>query len=71
MRPGGYDPGKGGLGRERYVKERVEEKKLQEHLSYDDFRQRKHGALSERRVKCDLRKSQAACEQLDSAQVGP
>ena len=62
-------PGKGGLGREVYVKEKVEEKKVQETRRFEDFRQRKHGAFSERRLEADLRKSQRSCEQLDSAKV--
>ena len=62
-------PGKGGLGRERHVKEQVEEKRQKESRRFQDFRQRKQGVFSERRVEADLRKSQRSCEQLDSAKV--
>ena len=61
--------GKGGLGRERYVKERAEEREVQEKHRFEDFRQRKQGVFSMRRVEADIKKSQRACEQLDSAKV--
>ena len=62
-------PGKGGLGRDMYVKEKVEERKVKESRWFWDFRQRKQGAFCERRLEADLRKSQRSCEQLDSAKV--
>ena len=52
-----------------YVKEKVEEKKVEESRWFRDFRQRKQGAFCERRLETDLRKSQRSCEQLDSAKV--
>lgn len=61
--------GKGGLGRENFVKERAEERKTQESHRLADFRQRKQGIFSLRRVEADIKKSQRACEQLDSAKV--
>lgn len=61
--------GKGGLGREKYMKERAEEKKTWESRSLSDFRQRKQSVFSLKRVEVDIRKSQKACEQLDSAKV--
>ena len=61
--------GKGGLGRERYMKEQVEVREVQEKHRFEDFRQRKQDVFSTRRVEADMKKSQRACEQLDSAQV--
>ena len=61
--------GKGGLGRESYVKERTVRRKTQESHRFTDFRLRKQDVLSQRRVEADFRKSQRACEQLDSAKV--
>ena len=62
-------PGKSGLGRERYVEEQVVERRQRESRRFEDFRERKHGVFSERRVEDDLRRSQRSCEQLDSAKV--
>lgn len=61
--------GKGGLGREKYMKERAEEKKTWERHRLSDFRQRKQSVFSLKRVEADIRKSQKSCEQLDSAKV--
>lgn len=61
--------GKGGLGRDRHLKEQAEERKTLEGRRFEDFRQRKHGVFSVKREEADLGKSQRACEQLDSANV--
>lgn len=61
--------GKGGLGRERYVREREARVKSQDSQRVSEFRQRKLDKFSERRVEADLRKSQRACEQLDTAKA--
>ena len=57
--------GKGGLGRERYVREREARMKSQDSQRFTEFRQRK----LDRRVEADFRRSQRACEQLDTAKV--
>lgn len=51
------------------MKERAEEKKTWESRRFSDFRQRKQSVFSLKRVEVDIRKSQKACEQLDSAKV--
>lgn len=61
--------GKSGLGRDKFVKKQVEERKEKESRRFEDFRLRKHDDFSERRLLTDLRKSQTSCEQLDSAKV--
>ena len=61
--------GKGGLGRDVHVKEQAEQRKAKEKLRFDDFRQHKQCVFSMKREDADLRKSQRACEQLDSAKV--
>ena len=61
--------GKSGLGRKNYVKEKQLQKTRQESSRFTDFRQRKQDVFLQRRVEGDLRKSQMACEQLDSAKV--
>lgn len=61
--------GKGGLGRERYVREREARMKSQDSRRFTEFRQRKLDRFSERRVEADFRRSQRACEQLDTAKV--
>ena len=62
--------GKGGLGRERYVKEKVARMVSQDSQRFTVFRQRNLSMLSEKKIFVDLRRSQRACEQLDSAKVG-
>ena len=61
--------GRGGLGQEHHLKEKQVEKKAKQVTIERDFRQRRLEVLLERRVTGDLRKSQAACELLDSREV--
>ena len=61
---------KSGLGRKDYVREREAKKKLEsklmEETSVAEFRKKKQAILSSRKLEADLKRSQLACEQLDT-----
>lgn len=65
--------GRVGLGRERFVQEKVEreaeERTAWEVRRTEDFHQRKQETFSQRKIHSDLWKSQLACEQLDAKMV--
>ena len=58
-----------GLGRQRFLQERKVLKRAEEVRSVDSFRQRKLEKFSLRQIETDIRRSQLACEQLDSNMV--
>ena len=60
---------RGGLGRKKFLHERLAQKKAEEARSVRDFRRRKQDGFSKRRVEMDLQRSQQACEHLDLKMV--
>lgn len=62
--------GRSGLGKKVFVEEQKARKQQQSVKSVGEFRQMKQDEFVKKRVRADLRKSQLACHQLDTARVG-
>ena len=58
--------GRSGLGRRGFVEEKKATQKVQEAQTMEEFRQRKQHQTLMKKTESDLRKSQLACEQLDT-----